>query len=396
MKIKEVRARKILNSKGQETIEVDVNGFRASIGNGTSVGKFEVNALPKNIDNVIELVNNKLNKELGNLSINSFDDFDKIERTVIAEDISKNFENIGGNLLVNIELAIIKAVSNGEVWKFLNPNVKRLPFPIGNVIGGGKHSGKNCPDIQEFLIIPKAKNVNEAIFANARFHEAAGEEIIKRDKSFNFGRNIEGAWIPNMNNYEVLDLLNKVREKIEKEFKIKIGLGIDIAASSLWNGRKYQYKNYSRFRQKRILSRSDQINFVTKLINNYDLKYVEDPLQEEDFDGFRELKNGKCLIVGDDLTVTNLGRVKLAQEAINAVIIKPNQIGSLLRVKEVIDFAKSKKMKIIVSHRSGETEDNVIAHLAVGFDADYIKTGIVGGERVSKLNELLRISENFN
>jgi len=392
MKIKDVRARRILNSKGEETIEVEINGFRAAIGNGTSVGKFEVNALPKNIDKVVDIVDNRLRKSLKNLSINTFDDLEKVERVVRAEDSSENFKDIGGNLLVNLELAILKAASNGKVWAFLNSNAKKLPLPIGNIIGGGRHSGKNCPDIQEFLIIPKSKSVSDAIFANAKFHSMIKKEIVKRDKHFNFGKNIEGAWCPNLNNYEVLDLLNKTKEKIEKEFKLKIGLGIDLAASNLWNGRKYQYRNYSRFRQKRVLSPKDQIGFVKKLISNYGLKYVEDPLHEEDFDGFKELKD-EALIVGDDLTVTNLGRVKLAQEAINGVIVKPNQIGSLLKTKEVIDFAKGKKMKIIVSHRSGETDDNVIAHLAVGWGADYIKTGIVGGERISKLNELLRISE---
>ncbi len=394
MKIRDVRARKILNSKGEETIEIEVNGFRASIGNGTSVGKFEVNALPKDINKVIELVNTKLKKDLGSLSIGSFDDLEKVERVVRAVDTSKDFKEFGGNVLVNLELAILKAVSNNEVYKFLNSNIKKIPLPIGNIIGGGKHSGKNCSDIQEFLIIPRTKSISEAIFANAGFHNLIKKEIAKRDKHFNYGKNIEGAWCPDLNNYEILDLLNKIKERVEKEFKIKINLGIDLAASSLWNGRKYQYRNYSRFRQKRILSRNDQISFVRKLINNYGLKYVEDPLHEEDFDGFRDLKNG-CLIVGDDLTVTNLNRVRLAQESINGIIIKPNQIGSLLKTKEVVDFAKSKKMKIIVSHRSGETEDNIIAHLAVGFGADYIKTGIVGGERVSKLNELLRISEKI-
>ena len=190
-------------------------------------------------------------------------------------------------------------------------------------------------------------------------------------------------------------MLNKFRERIEKEYKVKINLGIDLAASGLWNGRKYQYRNYSRFRQKRVLSREDQIGFVKKLINNYDLKYVEDPLHDEDIDGFKELK-GDCLIVGDDLIATNLDRIRMAQEAINGVIIKPNQIGSLLKAKAVVDFARNKKMKIIVSHRSGETEDSVLAHLAVGWEADYIKTGIVGGERTAKLNELLRISETIS
>ncbi len=394
MKIKGIKARKILNSKGELTIEIEVDGFRASIGNGTSVGKFEVVALPPDLDKLVELVNHKLNKELGGLSINSFDDLDKIERAIKTIDASSNFKEIGGNILVNLELALLKAASENNVWKFLDPKVKKMPIPIGNIVGGGKHSGANCPDIQEFLIIPKTKDIFEAVFVNAKFHELIKDDIIKRDKNFNFGRNIEGAWCPNLNNYEVLDMLNKFRERIEKEFKVKVSLGIDLAASGLWNGRKYQYRNYSRFRQKRVLSREDQIGFVKKLIANYDLKYVEDPLQEEDIEGFKELK-GDCMIVGDDLIATNLDRIRLAQEAINGVIIKPNQIGSLLKAKAVVDFAKSKKMKIIVSHRSGETEDNVLAHLAVGWEADYIKTGIVGGERTSKLNELLRISENL-
>ena len=391
MKIKEVKARKILNSKGEETIEVEVNGFKASIGNGTSTGKFEVNALPEDINKVIRNFNN-ISREILSLSFDNIDDLEKVERFLRAEDVSSDFKEIGGNLLVNLQLAILKAASEGKVYELLG-GIKKFPLPIGNIIGGGRHAGINGADIQEFLIIPRAKTIDDAIFINAKFHSFIKDKIGKIDKTFNFGRDIEGAWCPTLNNYEVLDLLKKNKEKIEKEYKIKIDLGIDMAASGLWNGRKYQYRNYSRFNKKRVLSSKDQIAFVRKLISNYDLKYVEDPLHEEDFDGFKELKNEKAMIVGDDLTVTNIERVKKAQNSISAVIIKPNQIGSILKTKEVIDFAKSRDIKTVLSHRGGDTEDNILAHLAVGFGVDYIKTGIVGGERTSKLNELLRLNE---
>jgi len=392
MKIKEVSARKIINSKGDQTIEVEVNGFISSIGNGTSTGKFEVNALPSNIDNVVRRFNTTITKNIINMSFNSFEDLDKVERVIRAEDFSNDFRELGGNLLVDLQLAILKAVSEGKVYELLGG--KKLPLPVGNIIGGGKHAGVKSPDIQEFLIIPRAKTIEDAVFANVSFHSMIREKIAKIDKNFNFGRNIEGAWCPALNNYEILDLLKKNKEKIEKEFKLKIDLGIDMAASGLWNGRMYQYKNFSRFSQKRVISRKEQIAFVRKLINNYDLKYVEDPLHEEDFEGFKELK-GSSMIVGDDLTATNIERLKQAEGCINAVIVKPNQIGSLLKVKQVIDYAKSKKIKIIVSHRSGETEDNILSHLAVGWGADYIKTGIEGA-RISKLNELLRISDRYS
>ena len=380
MKIKEIKARAILNSKSIKTIEVEVtdkDNFKAtaSVGTGTSTGKYEVNAFPKKgINYTINYFNNILRNKLQNLTISNFDDLEKIERIFNAEDYTEKLDKLGGNIIVSTEFAILKALSKGDVWKVLNSKAKKIPTPLCNVIGGGHHAGINSPDIQEFLLLPQTKKFEEALWANISLYHKLDKELTKRN--FDGRKTIEGAYCPDMNNIEILNILSKVTEKFSKENKIDIGIGIDVAANSLWNGRKYQYKKFAKFKQKKNLNREEQIEFMEKLIKNYNLIYVEDPLNEDDFEGFSQLNNKTCLITGDDLTTTNPERIKMADKKISAVIIKPNQIGSLLKTKEVIDFARKNKITPVISHRSGETEDNILAHLAVGFDCPIIKTGI--------------------
>ena len=182
--------------------------------------------------------------------------------------------------------------------------------------------------------------------------------------------------------------MDKIRQIIKNEYKKEVDIGVDIASSSFYKNRAYDYKSPDV-----DLNRKNQILYIKKLINRYRLFYVEDPLNENDFSGFKELMGKGCLIVGDDLTATNPERLKKAIRAksINAVIVKPNQIGSLLKVKEVIDIAKKNKIKTIISHRSGETKDDTIADLAVAWDCDFIKTGICGKVRKAKLKRLVMI-----
>ncbi|MDP3918509.1 MAG: phosphopyruvate hydratase [Nanoarchaeota archaeon] len=394
MKIKEVKARRIFNSNGDDAVEIEVNGNKASIGAGTSVGKYEVASYPKNINFIINLVNKVFNKDLSGLRIEKFGDLKQIEDYYNSNDFSENKEKIGGNVLVAMELAILKSLSDEPLYKILaNKKIKKMPMPLGNCVGGGSHSVG--PDIQEFLVLPKTKSFDEAMEINTKVHKLVKEELKKRDKNFVGARNMEGGWSTSLNNLEVLNFMKKITEKVEKEYKKDVRLGLDIAANEFWNGRRYEYKNFARGSLKKTLDREGQIEFVKKIIKNNNLIYVEDPLHEDDFDGFKELNKETCYICGDDLIATNIERLKLAEGKISAVIIKPNQIGSLLKTKEVIDFAKDNKMVPVISHRSGETEDNVISHLAVSWECPIIKTGIVGGERTSKLNELIRINEEL-
>jgi enolase len=399
MKIKEVRARRIFNSKGGDAIEVevksDIRTSTASIGAGTSVSGNAITPYPENIKKLVNLVNKTFNKDLKGIQINNFGDLEKIERYTKSHDFTENLEKIGGNVIVALELAILKSASEGPLHKFLEPKNKKLPMPLGNVVGGGHHSYGKGPDIQEFLVLPRIKNFNEAAEINVEIHDLVKEELVKRDKQFTGTKNMEGGWSTSLSNMEIIPLLNKIIDKVSKERKVEVRLGMDVAANELWNGRRYEYKRYSKVQPKKNFKTEEQISFMKKLIINNNLIYVEDPFHDKDFDSFEELNKEACLICGDDLIATNPERLGESKRKISAVIIKPNQIGSLLKAKEAVDIAKKLKIMPVISHRSGETNDNSIAHLAVGWGCPIIKTGIVGGERVSKINELLRINEEI-
>jgi len=163
----------------------------------------------------------------------------------------------------------------------------------------------------------------------------------------------------------------------------------------LWNGRKYEYKKFSKLESKRNLSREEHIEFISKVISNYKLDYIEDPFEENDFEGFRELNKGLGIIAGDDIISTRIDRLKENEKKISAVIIKPDQIGSLVKTKELIDYCFKNKIMPILSHRTGASNDSIISHLAVGWELPMIKLGLIGGERINRLNELIKIKENL-
>jgi enolase len=400
MKIKEAVARKIYNSNGEEAIEVEIRSEKAvakgSCDAGTSTGSHEVNAYPKEgVDFIVDKFNKNISKQIVNLDISDFEDLEEVEKVFEIFDVTKDLKNIGGNIIIATEYAILKAVSKGEVWKFLNPKAKKVPGILANIVEGGKHIHGRGADFQEFLIVPKTKDISKAIKASVEVYNEAREELKKRDKDFSGNRSMEGGLVPNILNLEILNLLSKVCKKIGKKNRIEIGLGLDIAANDLWNGRRYEYKKFSKSESKKNLSKEEQIEYIRKLIKNYNLTYVEDPLEEEDFEGFRELNKGLGVICGDDLIVTDVERLKNAIRKISAVIIKPNQIGSLIKTKEAVDFAFKNKIMPVISHRSGATNDPIIAHLAVGWGLPLIKTGLMGGGRINRLNELIRISEKL-
>lgn len=355
-----VKAKKILNSRKEATIEISVDGFKASAPSGKSRSKKEAKPFLKSVDKEIKYVNNILNKKLENIKIKKFDDLIKIENLM---------KNVGANTKVALEFAIIK--SRGG-YKFLKG--KKIPLPLSNVIGGGVHSSCGATEFQEFLILPKTKRFSEAVKINLDVYN----KLKKKLKGYKL--NDENALSLDISNEEALELLSKFK---------KVKLGIDVAANSLYRKGCYVYKNKKR-------NRREQIDYILKLINEYNLFYVEDPLQENDGKGFKILKEKtKCLICGDDLTATNLSLLRKNLNNINAIIIKPNQVGSLIQVKKVIELAKKKNIITIMSHRSGETLDNTISHLAVGFGTPIIKTGVVGKERISKIHELVRIEREI-
>jgi len=385
MKIKEVKAKKILNSKEEETIEITINKkYKASTGTGTSVGKHEVRSYPKT-GVPVNFVNTTLNKKLKGFKIDEFTDFIELENVLKEIDDTENLSVIGGDTIIALEYALLKSLCKGEVWEYLNPSVRNMPLSLGNVVGGGKHSTIESADIQEFLIMPRTKKFNDSAVVNSFIYSKIKSKLNPNKRDF------EGGWVINDTNFNILQKLNEIITEASDEIGFMIDLGIDMAASSLSNGVIYSYKNYSGEQRKRMLNKQEQYDFVSYLIKKYNLKYVEDPFYEEDFDSFNKLaqENKDVLICGDDLICTDIERLKKAK--INCVIIKPNQIGSLIKTKEIVDYAKENNITTVMSHRSGETMDKTIAHLAVAWEIPYAKFGVYGKERVIKLHELTRI-----
>jgi enolase len=394
MIIKKVKAKKIKNSRGEDTIKViiksDIGKGEGSAPSGMSKGKHEVMAFPEEgVEFCVKFINNELKDKLIDLEIKTFEDLKKIEDLI-------DKKKYGGNTVLAVEYAIIHA--SGMAWKFINEKSNQVPRPVGNVIGGGAHTrDKKAPDFQEFLALSlKCDDFGEAVSANFKLHDLVRKKLKEVDSEFNRETSDEGAWIADITNTTALDILYEKTKEVSEEFGFIINLGLDIAASNFYKDGKYHYKNHSDDVKNKVLSSDEQIEFIGSLIEKYELKYVEDPLDEEDFEGFAKLREkygSTCLIVGDDLITTNSERLEKAikEKSVNAVIIKPNQIGGLIETKKVIDKAKENKIFCIISHRSGETKDVTISHLTVAFNIPLIKAGIYGSEREVKLKEVKKI-----
>ncbi|MBM3200632.1 hypothetical protein FJZ53_06860 [Candidatus Woesearchaeota archaeon] len=382
MIIKSVKARKVLNSRKQPTIEVTVNGkFSAAAPSGASTGEHEVQAYPDDgLDYAIRFINEY--KGFAGLSVECLSDLEEVEAILPV---------VKGNPMIALEFAILKAASKNKIWKFLNLDASKVPMPLGNVIGGGAHIKSPAkPDVQEFLLLPDTERFKDAKFINEHIHKIVGKRL--KVKSLTD----EGAWAPQLDTTTILDTLKEIVDKAVKETGIKVGIGLDVASSSFFKNNSYEYKNYSKDVREKKLIPEEQISFMAGLAKKYSLVYIEDPLCEEDFEGFKKLKSKtSTLVCGDDLTTTNLERLKMAKECINAVIIKPNQIGSLIQTKQAVDFALENGITPVISHRSGETMDATISHLAVAWNIPVIKCGIHGKERQAKLKEVLKIEKQI-
>ncbi|MFH1474194.1 MAG: enolase [Candidatus Aenigmatarchaeota archaeon] len=369
--IKDIRASQVLDSRKKKTVKVilktDKGTYTASAASGTSEGKYEAKALDiktalKNFKTIKKKFIKRNEKDIDN----------------IIEDIG--IENIGAHLSISLSIAAFRAVSKNKVYSFLNSKAKTFPLPLGNVIGGGAHKGYTSE--QEFLVFPKnAKTMKEAIETNLSIWKEFGE--ILKSHGIKAGNNYEGAWICKMNDIQALELLYAVANRENA------GIGIDFAASEFYKDGFYHYKHLDR-----KLSPGEQLDFVLSLINTYDIKYVEDPFHEDDFKHLTELtKKTDCMIVGDDLFVTQAKRLQLGIEkkAGNGIIIKPDQAGTVSRVLETVKLAKKSNFSTVVSHRSGETMDDFISDLAVGIGSPLIKCGIFGKVRKAKHDRLMEI-----
>jgi enolase len=400
--IEDLIARKVFNNRGEETIEVDVitaGGFgRSAAPAGKSRGKAEVVYYPQGgVDGAIKKVDDLIAPELAGLNADFQEEIDDTLREI---DGTTDFKNIGGNTAFAISLANAEAAANSHgllLFQFLGGTAANtLPFPLGNCISGGAHATGKAPAIQEYLALPHgAESFLEAQTANTKIHKKIADSLRKKSTAFNGGKSDEGAWIANIDTDTAFEVIAKACEEVGNELDFECGFGIDVAASSFWKPKEEKYV-YSLEGKKR--DTAEQLEYMLSLIEKYHLAYVEDPFQEDDFDSFAELtKRAKnCLICGDDLFTTNTERLNngIKINAGNAIIIKVNQIGTLTDAAETIETAQGNGYVAVVSHRSGDTCDWHIAHLAVAYRCPIIKTGVVEGARIAKLNELIRI-EHF-
>jgi enolase len=399
--IEDLIARKVFNNRGEETIEVDVittGGFgRAAAPAGKSRGRAEVVYYPQGgVEAAIKKVDDLIAPELAGLNA----DFqEEIDSTLHELDGSTDFKNIGGNTAFAISLANAEAAANSHgllLFQFLGGNAATtLPYPLGNCISGGQHARGKSPDIQEYLALPHgAETFVEAQTANTQIHRKIGDSLKKKSATFNGGKSDEGAWIANIDTSDAFEVIAKACEEVGNELDFECAFGIDVAASSLWKPKEEKYVYPSEGKK---LETAEQLEFLLELIEKYHLTYVEDPFHEEDYESFAELtrKAKNCLICGDDLFTTNTERLNngIKINAGNAIIIKVNQIGTLSDAAQTIETAQRHGYDPVVSHRSGDTCDWHIAHLAVAYKCPLIKTGVVEGARIAKLNELIRIED---
>jgi len=403
--IQGVKARRIFNSRGEETVEVTVETLGgagiAAAPAGKSRGLHEVEYYPpRGVEEAVEKVRELIEPKL--LGVDSSNQ-EEVDRVLREADGTESFSNIGGNTAYAVSMAAAEAASK-SLGKPLFLHMAKLdeihvPLPLGNVLGGGKHAGKGAPDIQEFLVLPeKAEKIWEAYAAAVKVHRLLGKTLERKLPDFTGGKGDEGAWAPRIGSEEALALVAEAAEQVSSEVGLRIRVGLDVASSSLWDEGKqvYVYASESKTRDG-----GSQLDFMLELIGKFKLAYVEDPLHEEDFEGFSELtsKASKfgCLICGDDLFVTNRRRLEagIRVKAATAVIIKPNQVGTLTDTWEAVRAALNAGMVPVASHRSGETCDGKLAHLALAYGCPIIKTGVIGGERASKYNELIRVQETY-
>ncbi|KAF2957435.1 enolase [Thermotoga sp. Ku-13t] len=405
----DIRAREVLDSRGNPTVEVEVyleDGTMASaiVPSGASTGKFEALELRdkdkryqgkgvlKAVKNVNEVIAPKI------IGMNVYDQV-AIDNALTELDGTENKSKLGANAILGVSMAVARAAAESlylPLYRYLGgPNAKVLPVPFMNVINGGKHADNNL-DIQEFMIVPAGfDKFSEALRCGAEvFHTL---KKILHDAGHVTSVGDEGGFAPNLSsNEEAIKVLIEAIEKAGYEPGKDVFIALDCAASSFYDAEKKRY----------LIDGSEKaseelLDYYGKLVEKYPIISIEDPFDEEDWDAFVKLTaqiGEKVQIVGDDLYVTNIKRLQKGVQlrATNSILIKLNQIGTVTETLDVIEFAKQNHMTCIVSHRSGETEDTFIADLAVGTNSGMIKTGSLSrSERIAKYNRLLRIEEEL-
>lgn len=415
--IRDVYAREILDSRGNPTIEVEVLAGdhtvgRASVPSGASTGKFEAAELRdggaryqgKGVQRAVEHVNAHLANAV--IGLNVFDQ-KEIDRVLCKTDGSVNKKNLGANALLGVSLAAAHAAANAlrlPLYKYLGGvNAKRLPVPMMNILNGGAHAD-NTLDFQEFMIMPVgAENFREGLRMCAEIYQVLKQLLKKAGLETAVGD--EGGFAPDLPGArEALQFLKDAVEEAGYEMGKDIRIALDVAASELYHAEsgKYLFPGESKMTGQKIARTAEEmIDYYQELALEFPICSIEDPLDEEDWDGWELLTTrlgGEIQLVGDDLFVTNTKRLKqgIERNVANAILVKVNQIGTLTEAIGAIELAQKSGYRAIISHRSGETEDTTIADLAVAFNTGQIKTGApCRGERVAKYNQLLRIAETL-
>ncbi len=403
--IKDIVAREILDSRGNPTVEVDCileSGIvgRASVPSGASTGSNEALELRDGDSRylglgVLKAVNNVNNIIRPNLIGKNVNDIYVIDKLMIELDGTPNKSNLGANAILGVSLACLKAAAlenKKHLFEYIG-NGKGLPLAMMNILNGGVHADNNL-DFQEFMIIPMVNTMKERIRIGSEIFHIL-KKLLK-EKGYHTGVGDEGGFAPNLNgNYEALDLICEAIKLAGYVPGKDVNLALDVAASELYENGMYTVdgKQYSL---------DELIGYYVDLVNKYPIISIEDPVWEEDFEGFKKITDmigNKVQLVGDDLFVTNIKYLEkgVLMGAGNAILIKANQIGTVSEMFDTIKFAKEHNYKTIISHRSGETDDTFISHFAVGLNLGQIKTGSMSRmDRICKYNELLRIEEYLN
>ena len=407
--IKKVKARQVFDSRGFPTVEAEVILADGSVGqsivpSGASTGSYEAHELRdksneylnKGVLSAVENINSEINNTVNGLS--TFEQ-KKIDNLLIKLDGTDNKKRLGANAILAVSIANAKAAANSDkisLYKYLGGNNKnKLPFPMLNIINGGAHAN-NSLQIQEFMIRPDGgKSFYDCLRMSFLVIQNLKDEL--KLKKFNTNLGDEGGFAPSFKSDEIaIEYIIKAIKKAGLKIGRDINICLDVAANELYVSGKYRIKENNK-----PVTADELINYYKSLCNKYPIVSIEDPVFEDDWNIWKKLTRElgkKVQIVGDDLFVTNLVRLKkgVKELAANAILIKPNQIGTVTETLEVINFAKKNKFNTIISHRSGDSEDTFIADLAVATESSQIKTGsLARSERVSKYNRLLRIEEEI-
>ena len=415
--IKSVEAIEILDSRGNPTIQVEViteDGICgvAAVPSGASTGSFEAVELRdgektryqgKGVTKAVENVNKKISKKI--IGMNVFEQR-KIDEEMIRLDDTLNKSNLGANAILGVSLAVAKAASNTlgmELYRYIGGiHAKELPVPMMNILNGGKHSENNI-SIQEFMIMP----IGDITFAERLKRGAEIYHTLKKvlkEKGFAVGVGDEGGFAPNLENEEMaLEVIIEAIKIAGYEPGKEIVLALDVASTEMKEeAKKIGKDGYYFWKTDMLKSNEEMIDYLVNLCNKYPIVSIEDGLAEEDWENWQiltEKLGNKIQLVGDDLFVTNMSRLKRGMEkkVANAILIKPNQIGTLTETLDTIQMAKENGYRTIISHRSGETEDTTIADIAVGINGMQIKTGApCRTDRVAKYNRLLTIENELS